>query len=741
MNEMFSQGGKGSTGILTNKQAIARKFGVKQNEVVYFAVGVDLGGYKVIYDKSTQRAYSLPVLPVGTTAVSLNKHAVLVHSAGTVDLGELAATRREFVNLSDSFATGLVVNTRNELLFHNGIGYTYLGSLPVTIVAGTNPVGNADWKPQTDPNLRDVRAFGVVGDGSDEASSLQLAINSGNVFVPPGMTISHSQVNIPKGTIFTFGHGAGLTSLTANALNFVSESQFSLLSPAASGATSITLTSEVAGTGYTRALVIRTEDTSDAWYIANAQNPDVTGYQGESFLISSISGATVNLATALPWDLTTSNSVIYLIKGNATKFIGGILKNSASGSSYMYQSVGASLIEFHGTVFDYNGNGGSRHDNAYGVVYHNTTHTGRVGNGNIFFGYGSTDCTVTGTTHIGGTGGDAQIISYAGCRNIRTSHNTLKPTANNGGIYFGAKCFDCNTHADYIKGGKYGVMGAFGAQCIVVDSLAADDQISGAIFMEQCQNFTITNPSIRFVRTGAQTTAAILIKDCDYVTVDANVPVNTGANGYIVSMYSAPAYALTVRKNINITVKGTGSVYLTSPMTNFSIKDCLTSGGMTVYYANGTSTYGKVTRNSCRFLVAQSFQYCDIDSNTIAGDSDSEGIRLGGNCRWNNVYRNKVSGVTTAFFVNSAPANLYTNAFHDDNVIDYSTVTTFVSSQTGTTTPVTGVLNPAPVRNFFLPATGWQDSPTVKRTVSGWRHKGTTTGTASDWFTIPSSEA
>lgn len=60
MNELFSQGGKGSTGILTNKQAIARKFGVKQNEVVYFSVGVDLGGYKVIYDKETQRAYSLP---------------------------------------------------------------------------------------------------------------------------------------------------------------------------------------------------------------------------------------------------------------------------------------------------------------------------------------------------------------------------------------------------------------------------------------------------------------------------------------------------------------------------------------------------------------------------------------------------------------------------------------------------------------------------------------------------------
>ena len=94
MNEMFSQGGKGSTGILTNKQAVARHFGVKQSEVVYFSVGVDLGGYKVIYDKETQRAYSLPadIAPPGTTAISLSA-AILVHSAGSVDLGELAVYR------------------------------------------------------------------------------------------------------------------------------------------------------------------------------------------------------------------------------------------------------------------------------------------------------------------------------------------------------------------------------------------------------------------------------------------------------------------------------------------------------------------------------------------------------------------------------------------------------------------------------------------------------------------------
>lgn len=220
MNEMFSQGGKGSTGILTNKQAIARKFGVKQNEVVYFSVGVDLGGYKVICDKSTQRAYPLPVLPAGTTAVSLNEHAVLDHSAGTVDLGELAATRREFVSLSDSFATGLVVNTRNELLFHNGIGYTYLGTLPVTITSATNPVGNSDWKPQTDPNLRDKLAtatgasmvgisqggtvqdgiftvtpqmYGAVCDGvSDDSAAIQQILNS---------DATHVIITIPPGSI------------------------------------------------------------------------------------------------------------------------------------------------------------------------------------------------------------------------------------------------------------------------------------------------------------------------------------------------------------------------------------------------------------------------------------------------------------------------------------------------------------------------------------------------------------
>lgn len=141
MNEMFSQGGKGSTGILTNKQAIARKFGVKQNEVVYFAVGVDLGGYKVIYDKETQRAYSLPAdIAPGTTAVSLNSAGVLVHSVGNVDLGALAVTREEYITLPGSFTKGGVVNTKNELLVHTDGAYRWDGALPKTVEINSTPI-------------------------------------------------------------------------------------------------------------------------------------------------------------------------------------------------------------------------------------------------------------------------------------------------------------------------------------------------------------------------------------------------------------------------------------------------------------------------------------------------------------------------------------------------------------------------------------------------------------------------
>lgn len=184
MNEMFSQGGKGSTGILTNKQAIARKFGVKQNEVVYFSVGVDLGGYKVIYDKTTQRAYSLPAnLGSGVTAVSLSPAGVLVHSAGNLDLGALAVAREEYVTLSGSFSTGVTINAKNELVVFADGKYRWDGVLPKEVPAGSTPetaggVGPSAWVSVGDASLRgDLKAnsgASIIGTGS--GNSLQSVI-------------------------------------------------------------------------------------------------------------------------------------------------------------------------------------------------------------------------------------------------------------------------------------------------------------------------------------------------------------------------------------------------------------------------------------------------------------------------------------------------------------------------------------------------------------------------------------
>lgn len=151
MKDMFAQGGSGSAGIKTNKQAIARKFAVKQSEVVYFSVGVILSGYKVLYDKANQKTYSLPELPTGTTAVSLGIDGLLVHSGGTVDLGKLASDRKEYVTLPGSFTTGAVINAKNELLVDTTGRYRWEGALPKNVPEDSTPVtaggiGDGLWK-------------------------------------------------------------------------------------------------------------------------------------------------------------------------------------------------------------------------------------------------------------------------------------------------------------------------------------------------------------------------------------------------------------------------------------------------------------------------------------------------------------------------------------------------------------------------------------------------------------------
>lgn len=151
---------RGSTSIEVNKQSIARNFGVKENEVVYFTAGIDLGGFKVIYDESTQRAYSLPSgIVSGTTAISLNEQAILTHSAGSVDLGELAVSREEYVTLPGSFSTGATVDAKNELVVFTDGKYRWDGALPKEVPADSTPtttggVGDGAWVSVGDASLR-----------------------------------------------------------------------------------------------------------------------------------------------------------------------------------------------------------------------------------------------------------------------------------------------------------------------------------------------------------------------------------------------------------------------------------------------------------------------------------------------------------------------------------------------------------------------------------------------------------
>lgn len=161
MKDMFAQGGSGSAGIKTNKQAVARYFGVKQSEVVYATVGQDIGGYKVLYDKSVQRSFYLPAsLAVGSLFISL-VNGVLTTSTGSVDLGNLAVLREDWVKLQKGFTEGVTLLNKNEVITDGINWYRWAGSLTSgkTVAAGSTPqstggIGTNAWVPVGDATLR-----------------------------------------------------------------------------------------------------------------------------------------------------------------------------------------------------------------------------------------------------------------------------------------------------------------------------------------------------------------------------------------------------------------------------------------------------------------------------------------------------------------------------------------------------------------------------------------------------------
>lgn len=85
-----------------------------------------------------------------------------------------------FSPVSWDFSTGgtLTVNDRDKVVYDpvSKTWYSYAGTLPVTVHAGFNPVGNADWKPQTDPYLRSELAgptgYMLVGAGESTVDQM-----------------------------------------------------------------------------------------------------------------------------------------------------------------------------------------------------------------------------------------------------------------------------------------------------------------------------------------------------------------------------------------------------------------------------------------------------------------------------------------------------------------------------------------------------------------------------------------
>lgn len=79
-----------------------------------------------------------------------------------------------FSPVSWDFSTGgtLTATDRDKVVYDpiSKTWYSYAGTLPVVVPASFNPVGNANWKPQTDPNLRNDLASSTAGLGASLVS-------------------------------------------------------------------------------------------------------------------------------------------------------------------------------------------------------------------------------------------------------------------------------------------------------------------------------------------------------------------------------------------------------------------------------------------------------------------------------------------------------------------------------------------------------------------------------------------
>lgn len=147
-----------------------------------------------------------------------------------------------FSPVSWDFSTGgtLTAADRDKVVYDpvSQTWYSYAGTLPVVVPARFNPVGNADWKPKTDPQLRDellakdgysllgelTSVAGFSGLGGTSGSRVKLkswhastGVQSGGgefIFVPTMPKTSHNggtiiSPSVPYSSISAFLAGTG----------------------------------------------------------------------------------------------------------------------------------------------------------------------------------------------------------------------------------------------------------------------------------------------------------------------------------------------------------------------------------------------------------------------------------------------------------------------------------------------------------------------------------------------------
>ena len=176
MNEMFSQGGKGSTGILTNIQAIARACNVAEGKVILSTnTNTLLDDKSVLFDRNAKKIWTLPTLPAGATIANVNGDQ-LTYNPGGITVSLLAAPNDVEVRVNaaiDSIYADLSASTGSDKVGHSAGRF---GEVARTVQAALG-----DWV-----SLKD---FGAIGDGvTDDTDALQAMVawvNSRAKYSPP----------------------------------------------------------------------------------------------------------------------------------------------------------------------------------------------------------------------------------------------------------------------------------------------------------------------------------------------------------------------------------------------------------------------------------------------------------------------------------------------------------------------------------------------------------------------------